>query len=194
MQDHAIASFIEAFRRTELGQRTVIVFVSDHGESFFEHGAGLHGSTMFEEELHIPAWIDAPSGLLRDEERAALEAVRDAPTMNVDLLPTVLELLGLWRDPALAPFRDRQHGRSLLSSEARAPRLVITTNCSSIWPCGMPLWVGLHGKRKWVERNGVGSCYDRGVDPSEAHPLEASVCSDIARGVSVEQARAAASR
>ena len=40
----------------ESGQydNTLIVFTSDHGEEFFEHGGWWHGLTLYEEQIHVP--------------------------------------------------------------------------------------------------------------------------------------------
>ena len=57
-------------RETEAGKHTVIVYTSDHGEAFREHGQMGHTFSIFEEETHVPMWIDAPPGTLtHDEDR-----------------------------------------------------------------------------------------------------------------------------
>ena len=64
--------------------RTVIVFLSDHGEEFLEHGSLLHGYTLYEEQLRVPLVVVDPR---RGSVRVA------AATRMVDVLPTLLELL-----------------------------------------------------------------------------------------------------
>jgi len=46
----------------EMGEleRTWVIFTSDHGEEFFEHGGFEHGHAMFEELLHVPLWVRGP--------------------------------------------------------------------------------------------------------------------------------------
>ncbi len=73
-----------------LGERgalddTLVVFMSDHGEQFFEHGAYEHGESLFAEETLALAAFSAP-GLAPGRF--------SAPTSHVDLLPTVLAALG----------------------------------------------------------------------------------------------------
>lgn len=179
MQDRALASFLDAFRQTDAGRETIVIFTSDHGESFFEHGVGTHGSTMFETELHVPTWIDAPPGVLRDGERAALTKLRDVPAMNVDLLPTIVDLFGVWNDPALADLRAKQDGRSWLSREALDERTFVTTNCTSIWRCGIQASLAMRGRKKWIERAGVGSCFDLAADPGETKATATEACGDL---------------
>ena len=69
---------------------TLIVFTSDHGEEFGEHGGYLHNRTLFNELLRVPLVMWGP-GVPRGRRVTEL-------TDSVDLFPTVLELLGL---PAL---------------------------------------------------------------------------------------------
>ena len=44
-----------------LWDSTCVVFVADHGEEFLEHGSFEHGSTLFEEVLHVPLFIADPA-------------------------------------------------------------------------------------------------------------------------------------
>ncbi len=77
--------FIE-LEAKELLDESLVVFLSDHGEEFLEHGSALHGYTLYEEQLRIPLMIRHP----------ALPARRiSALSRQVDVLPTLLELLGL---------------------------------------------------------------------------------------------------
>lgn len=75
---------------TELEQRgllenTVIAIVSDHGESFYEHGLSLHEG-QYDELLRVPFLIRAP---------CAAAGTTEEPVGLVDLAPTLLELAGL---------------------------------------------------------------------------------------------------
>jgi len=67
-------------------ENTIVIVVADHGEEFFEHGGVLHGYTLYKEQLHVPLAILAPG--------FAPRAV-DGVTRNVDVMPTVLEILDL---------------------------------------------------------------------------------------------------
>ena len=113
-QDRAFARLIQRLRSTPLGKRTVVVYLSDHGEQFYEHGILGHTATLYEQEVHVPAWIDAPPGTLSDAEEDHLRSLTDAPLTTLDVLPTLLDLAGLWDDPSLAPFRAKMPGASLL--------------------------------------------------------------------------------
>jgi arylsulfatase A-like enzyme len=50
--DTLLGQTISAIRAT--GRPTVILFVSDHGEGFGEHGEPAHGHSLFESEIRVP--------------------------------------------------------------------------------------------------------------------------------------------
>lgn len=85
--DHEIGRLLESLNRAGLAGDTAVALVSDHGEAFLEH-AMLHGSTLFNEELHVPMIINAP---WKPELKGA---VLDRPASTLDLMPTLLHILG----------------------------------------------------------------------------------------------------
>ena len=88
---------------------TVILIVSDHGEEFYEHGGWWHGTTMFEEQIHVPLIIKLPGN------RSAGTRVTDLAGM-IDVMPTILALAG-------APKSDQAQGRNLFGSDP-APQAI----------------------------------------------------------------------
>jgi glucan phosphoethanolaminetransferase (alkaline phosphatase superfamily) len=179
-QDKAIGRLLERVRASEVGTRTVIVFTSDHGEAFREHGQLGHTGAVFEEEIHVPTWIDAPPGLLTDAEIASLRASEDRIVFHTDVTPTVLDLLGVADEPAFARYREAMVGSSLLR-EAPAPRPVAITNCAGIWGCAFKNWGVMLGPRKLAARewDREWRCFDVLADPREEHDLGRSACADL---------------
>jgi len=99
------------FRELEergLRERTVIVFSADHGEAFGEHGGEGHARNVYGEVTQTPLIMSFP---FRFEPGIVVEARSE----NVDLWPTVLELLGL------PPIPDVD-GRSLVTQIVAAAR------------------------------------------------------------------------
>jgi len=66
--------------------RTIVAVTADHGEAFGEHGEHYHGSTLYEEQTHIPLVIAVPG--------AAPRVIRE-PMSLVDVAPTLLDLVGV---------------------------------------------------------------------------------------------------
>ena len=73
----------------DLGQwdDTMVIFTSDHGEEFGDHGGFRHGRTLFDEQIRVPLVVKPASP--PDPIRVA------ATTRLTDIFPTVLEVVGL---------------------------------------------------------------------------------------------------
>jgi arylsulfatase A-like enzyme len=91
--------------------RSVVVIVADHGESFGEHHALDHGNGVYETEVRIPLIVRLPG---QREGRRVARLVH-----LVDVMPTILEATGLPRPAEL-------HGDSLWHSERRYPPVSYT--------------------------------------------------------------------
>jgi arylsulfatase A-like enzyme len=98
--DHHIGRLLNALD----GKNTVVVFTSDHGEEFGEHGGKYH-YTLFDEVMRTPLVIKAP-GLTPAQSNALVD--------QVDLLPTMLSLLGVDAPDALP-------GRVLVAPDGAGP-------------------------------------------------------------------------
>lgn len=179
-QDKAIAELIGFVRSSSFGPRTVIVFTSDHGEAFREHAQLGHTGAILDEEIHVPFWVDAPTGTLTEPERAGVRAAREAPTFHTDVAPTVLDLLGLLDEPAFQPWLAGLKGSSLLRP-LPPPKLLALTNCSGVWSCAFKNWGVMQGFRKLEAREWDKEfhCYDVQKDPEEKHDLGVDACPDL---------------
>jgi arylsulfatase A-like enzyme/Tfp pilus assembly protein PilF len=98
--DHEIGALLAGLEERGMLKRTLVAFVSDHGEGFGEHGENTHGILLYDGTLKVPF-------ILRPAEkspwaRKGLKGMHiDMPVTLSDLYPTVLEMLGL-----------KQHGES----------------------------------------------------------------------------------
>ncbi len=90
---------------------TIVVLAADHGEEFDEHGGRYHGSSLFEEQVHVPLLINVPGLPARDV---------DQPVELIDIAPTVLNLLDI---PVPARMRGTDLGPWLAPRPAPASRL-----------------------------------------------------------------------
>lgn len=73
------------------GDEVITTLLADHGESLGEHGENTHAILVYESTLHVPFIMHVPGGPkgLRIDERIT----------QVDLVPTLLDLLGMKEDP-----------------------------------------------------------------------------------------------
>jgi arylsulfatase A-like enzyme len=86
--DHHLVRLLGTMDSLGLTDSTLVIFTSDHGEEFLEHGDLGHGRTVHDEQLHVPLVLRCP--LLLPVGRRVPETVR-----LLDVLPTVLDLLGI---------------------------------------------------------------------------------------------------
>jgi arylsulfatase A-like enzyme len=92
--DAVLGSLLAKLRATDPASNALIIVLSDHGEEFAEHGRFIHGRTLYEESVRIPFVIRFPG-------RRFAGRVISAPVSLVDVLPTLLDALGIAR-PAVA--------------------------------------------------------------------------------------------
>ncbi len=90
--DAQFGRFLDLLRRLGLYDDSLIVFVSDHGEEFGDHGAFDHGRTLYREMIEVPLIIRFPRGQWSGERV-------ESPVSLVDLAPTVYELAGIETPP-----------------------------------------------------------------------------------------------
>jgi glucan phosphoethanolaminetransferase (alkaline phosphatase superfamily) len=180
-QDALVARLVQGLRATPGGDGVVVAFVSDHGEQIRERGALGHTWGVYDEEVRVPFWIDAPERALSSKQAAQLKALQDAPLTQLDVLPTLLDLMGLWNAPEIAPMRREMPGDSLLE-KGTAGRVAILTNCSSIFSCAFKNWGAMRGFKKVVgtETDSAWKCFDLARDPDERMNLGAAACGDLA--------------
>jgi arylsulfatase A-like enzyme len=89
--DERLANLMQRLRRRGLLERTIVVLLSDHGEELLDHGHWGHCRDLaYETLLRTPLVLWIPGG--PTGERASL-------ALNLDLVPTLLDLLGLPHDP-----------------------------------------------------------------------------------------------
>ncbi len=115
--DRNVSRLLQDLADRGLLDRTIVVVAADHGEAFREHDFEGHARNLYGEVIETPLIISLP---FRLEE--PLEVL--APTANIDIWPTILDLLGL-------PAPDRADGHSLVSViEAAARGEVVDTDRS----------------------------------------------------------------
>lgn len=181
LQDMAVGRFLKAFKKRPEAAHTVIIYVSDHGEQMREKGAVGHTGTLYDPEIRIPFWIDAPEGTLTAAERESLVRLRTAPLLSIDILPTLLDLMGLWDAQGLAPFRARMPGASLLRGGTPTNTPTVLTNCTELWACAFKNWGAMKGTRKLIanQADHAWLCFDVATDPSESRDLGVEACRDL---------------
>ena len=126
--DRNLAAVLNQLAEQDIWRRTIVVVASDHGEGFREHGKEGHARTLYREVTDVP-WIVAlpfelPEGVVVEQ-----------PVANVDIWPTLFDLLGIAYDEG------RIDGRSAL------PLITAAAGGSAPAPAERPIFAQLD--RSW---------------------------------------------
>ena len=98
--DSQLGRLFDELHKTGAYDRTLIVLLSDHGESLGEHGEDEHGFFIYRSTLRVPLIIKLPrSAAGKDEAR-----VVHSPVGTIDVAPTLLELAHI-QDPLSRQFQ-----------------------------------------------------------------------------------------
>ena len=86
-EDYIFGKVVELLKKEKFYDNSIIIFLSDHGEEFYEHFGNQHGR-LFIEHLHVPLIIKFPGN--RFGARVIHEWVR-----TMDIMPTLFDLLNI---------------------------------------------------------------------------------------------------
>jgi len=164
--DAQIGRLLEGLQGAGVLEDALVILTSDHGESYVEHGEVWdHGTHVYDQTIHTPLIISLPG---------VESGRRDAVVSNVDVMPTVLEVLGL-----PGPSMDGRSLGALLRGESLAPRPVFA-EATKPWDPG-EVWhnesrrksvrLGNH-KMVWMPKTGAREFYDLAADPGEQEVLD----------------------
>lgn len=156
--DDALAPLLES-----LSPQDVVVFFSDHGEEFWEHGKVEHGHSLYDEVIRVPLILSAPG----------LSPGRiDAPVSLLDITPTLLDLLDISADglqgSSLRPVARGEDGAA--AALRQRPQAFGRTLY------GRTLWGTLEDTTKRIRMRDELVAFDLASDPAEAssQPAEAA--------------------
>jgi len=165
--DRAISDYLRDAEAAGLLADTFVAIVGDHGEGFGEHGTLHHGRRVYGELVHVPLSLRGP-GLPEG-------VVVDGSVSTADLVPTLLELVGLPTPEgidgvSLRPVIAGGPGRPVIAEERRTP---IETGL----PKDHDLIAVRDGRHTWIGTRDRASgavteeAYDRSTDPGEEKQL-----------------------
>lgn len=104
LTDQIMGRFFDRLKEMKLFDESIIVFLSDHGEEFDDHGGWFHGLTVYEEMTGMPLFVKLPKSYGGGMKT-------DLSVDMVDILPT---LCGLSRIQIPEECSGEDHSREIL--------------------------------------------------------------------------------
>jgi arylsulfatase A-like enzyme len=176
--DREIGRLLGKLSSLSLDERTLVVFTSDHGEEFLDHGDWEHGHTLYDELLRVPFCLRQPG-------RIAPRRI-PSPVGHMDLAPTVLSLCGLAPAPS---FLGRDVSPALDGASLEPVDLLAYGN---FW--GDPRASLRRDDLALItQQDGRAELYRWTTDPTEQHDLaarESPVADELRAALEREQAEA----
>jgi arylsulfatase A-like enzyme len=99
--DAQVGKLVDGLASRGIEGDTILVFVADHGELFWEHEMVTHGRTLFESEALVPLVIHWPNGIKPGHV--------NTPVSTLDILPTIADAMGVpphpsWQGESMLPY------------------------------------------------------------------------------------------
>ena len=164
--DAALAPLLEDVRNS--ARPTLVIVTSDHGEGLGDHGEEAHGIFVYESTLRVPLIIASLGGQSAASKAARQGEVASVAARHVDILPTILDAVGL-------TVPDGLPGRTLLPRKEReagaAPRTTYFEAMSGMLNSGWaPLAGVLVDRDKFIDLP-VAERFDLAADAAERSNL-----------------------
>jgi arylsulfatase A-like enzyme/Flp pilus assembly protein TadD len=152
--DRAVSGFLSRLDQAGGLAHTMVVVTADHGESLGSHGETSHGLFAYDATMRVPLVVSG-TGLGAGEHTT--------PVAHIDIVPTILDTLGLPGDVALP-------GRSLrLPAEAARP-LYLEAYDGWLTAGAAPLTAIVAAGLKYIDLPDP-ELYDLAADPDEERNL-----------------------
>jgi choline-sulfatase len=153
--DKVVGRLTTWLRQKGLVERTLVVLTGDHGESLGDHGESTHAYFVYDATTHVPLVVRTPWGV---------KGRRSLQTSSVDLMPTVLDLVGLAPQPGVDGHSLAQ---AILDPEANTDRIAYSETYFPRYHFG---WQHLRAARtrqyKYIDAPEP-ELYDLAQDPGE---------------------------
>jgi arylsulfatase A-like enzyme/Tfp pilus assembly protein PilF len=167
--DHELGRLISWLKRSQLYDRSLIVLLSDHGESLGDHGEKEHGFFVYNATVHVPLIVKPPATSSFRSSRVP------RPVETIDIAPTLLQGAGI-KDIIEKQFQSH----SLLASETEHDQ---TAYSETFYPFSSFGWSPLHAletsRYHYVDAP-IPELYDVTSDPEEKNNVAAQQTATVA--------------
>jgi glucan phosphoethanolaminetransferase (alkaline phosphatase superfamily) len=169
-QDSTLGQIFKELEQRHLLDNTILIYASDHGEGFGEHGRYGHAHGYpYDEMDHIAAWMYLPQPLAA-QYGEALRTNTQRNVSNLDWVPTLLELLGLSTVPEIQQITAGMMGQSLLKPVN--PQRVLAVQNDSDRALSQEGFGVIQGTRQFLFHPSAGiRVFDIATDPNSTTDL-----------------------
>ncbi len=165
--EDGVGAILQALKETGQLDNTLIVFASDNGYFYGEHGLSVERRLAYEESIRMPLLLRYPKAIKPATARSEF-------ALNIDLAPTLLELAGV-------PVPKTMDGRSLVAllkgERARwRTSFLIEYYSDRVWPRMLNMGSKAVRNERWkyihyLDLDGMDELYDLRADPYEMKNL-----------------------
>ncbi len=185
--DHELGNLIAWLKQNHLYDSSLIVALSDHGESLGEHGEGEHGFFLYNATVHVPLIVKPPIKPPMPPAGSAIAAGRRSePVETTAVAPTLLQLAGLndSTDPIHAQFQSQALlGTKAGANQAGSQAAKDPASSETFYPFSSFGWCPLHALESdrfhFIEAPQP-ELYDLETDPGETRNIAAEEPATVA--------------
>lgn len=127
-QDYVLGKLFSELKKTDKLKNTIILFTSDHGESLKDHNNIGHVDSYYAETISVPLMLYIPKELSGNYDLKTLRKNLTRTTSNIDIAPTIVELLKLQNNKDVKAISANYSGYSLFQPIPKDRALIIMNN------------------------------------------------------------------
>ena len=177
--DHELSNLMAWLKQNHLYDSSLIVALSDHGESLGEHGEDEHGLFVYNATVHVPLIVKPPAGSGIDAGR------RREPVETTAVAPTLLQLAGVKdSSDSIHSISAQFQSRSLLGTSQETSQTAKDPAYSeTFYPFSSFGWSPLHAlesERFHFIEAPMPELYDLETDPGETRNIAAAQPATVA--------------
>lgn len=130
-QDHVLNKLMGQLKRSGKLENTLVIITSDHGESLKDHNNIGHVDSYYAETISVPLMVYIPKAISSKMDIKTFKKNLTQTTSNIDIAPTIIDLLGLDKQKDVQEIAKNFTGQSLFKPISNN-RTVITMNNNDV--------------------------------------------------------------
>ena len=161
LMDKGIGQILDALEANGQAENTLIVFTSDHGHFFGQHGLNAKGAFHYEDLIRVPFLVSWPGHVPEGRESAALQSLVDLPTTFLSLtgIEKPRTMVGLDQSPVWLGQAESVRSHAIVENRHQPTTIHVKT------------YVDARHKLTVYCHRDYGELFDLEKDPGEIHNL-----------------------